>query len=221
VKERPFSLFTNFDKGVAYFECISAIDIRQFENLIENPDVTAVLIGGYDTGNMPLQMKYYIATAVNSYNKPVAFISHNDNGVADVTLEGRIGEFVKAGGIALGDMIKESAFQKLCFAMGILKQRKDIRGREKIEFIRKIMHTNLAGEISDQYCEAGDRVYKGIFGTRSFTDAEVKNAFLEARENIKEVKAAKNSPRKKISEPRPKIIQNKSLKKKKRVKSKK
>ena len=176
LKKRPFSLFTNFDQGVAYFECINSIDIKQFENLIENPDVSAVLIGGYDTGNMPLQMKYYIATAVNSYNKPIAFISHNDNGVADVTLSGRIGEFVKAGGIALGDMIKESAFQKLCFAQGIVNQQKNLTGRDKIEFVRKIMHTNFAGEISDHFCSAGDKIYKGIFSSRTFTDEEVQKA---------------------------------------------
>ncbi|MFH1253428.1 MAG: asparaginase domain-containing protein [Candidatus Uhrbacteria bacterium] len=176
LKKRPFSLFTNFDRGVAYFECINAIDIKQFENLIENPDVSAVLIGGYDTGNMPLQMKYYIATAVNSYNKPIAFISHNDNGVAEVTLSGRIGEFVKAGGIALGDMIKESAYQKLCFAQGIANQQKNLTGRDKIEFVRKIMHTNFAGEISDHFCLAGDKVYKGVFSNRVFIDDDIQKA---------------------------------------------
>lgn len=193
LKHRPFSLFTNFDQNVAYFECINAIDIKQFENLIENPNVTAVLIGGYDTGNMPSQMKYYIATAVNSYNKPIAFISHNDNGVADVTANGRIGEFVKAGGIALGDMIKESAYQKLCFAQGIVKRQKNLNGREKIEFVRKIMHTNFAGEISDHFCSAGDKIYKGIFSNRTFTDAEIQTALKEADESGKKNNHAINN----------------------------
>ncbi|MEN9561173.1 MAG: hypothetical protein RIQ56_446, partial [Candidatus Parcubacteria bacterium] len=182
VRRRPFTLFTDFDLGVAYYECINAIDIKQFENLIENPHVTGVLIGGYDTGNMPEQMKYYIATAVNSYNKPVCFISHNDNGVANVTLEGRIGQFVKAGGIALGDMIKESAYQKLCFAMGIADRQKGLTGRDRIEFVRKIMHTNLAGEISDHFCQAGDAVYRGIFSTRTFSDADIDRAILGVKE---------------------------------------
>ena len=185
---RPFSLFTKFDIGVAYFECVSAIDIKQFENLIENPEVTAVLIGGYDTGNMPAQMKYYIATAVNSYNKPIAFISHNDNGIAEVTLEGRTGEFVKAGGIALGDMIKESAYQKLCFAMGIANKQHGLSGRERIEFVRKIMHTNLCGEISEQYCERARTIYKGIFAEVSPTDEEVSKAIAEAKETPDKIK---------------------------------
>ncbi|OHB25778.1 MAG: hypothetical protein A2542_03830 [Parcubacteria group bacterium RIFOXYD2_FULL_52_8] len=188
VKLRPFSLFTKFDIGVAYFECVSAIDIKQFENLIENPEVTAVLIGGYDTGNMPAQMKYYIATAVNSYNKPIAFISHNDNGIAEVTLEGRTGEFVKAGGIALGDMIKESAYQKLCFAMGIANKQHGLSGRERIEFVRKIMHTNLCGEISEQYCERARTIYKGIFAEVSPTDEEVSKAIAEAKETPDKIK---------------------------------
>jgi L-asparaginase len=184
VKKRPFTLFTKFDQHVAYFECIGATDIKQFENLIEDPDVSAVLIGGYDAGNMPLQMKYYIATAVNSYNKPIAFISHNDNGMAEVTLDGRTGEFVKAGAIALGDMIKESAFQKLCFAQGIALRQKDLNGRDRIEFVRKIMHTNFAGGISDHFCLAGDKVYKGIFSNRVFTDADIQQAILEAGEKV-------------------------------------
>jgi len=183
VQKRPFTLFTAFDLNVAYYECINAIDITQFENLIENPDVSAILIGGYDTGNMPSQMKYYISTAVNSYNKPIAFISHNDNGVAEITRDGRIGEFVRAGGIALGDMIKESAFQKLCFAQGIVEKQKHLGKRERIEFVRKIMHTNLAGEISDHFCKAGDKVYKGIFSNKTFTDADIEKAIQEAKEN--------------------------------------
>ena len=193
VQKRPFSFFTNFDTGVAYFECINAIDIKQFENLIENPDVTGVLIGGYDTGNMPTQMKYYIATAVNSYNKPICFISHNDNGVADITFEGRIGEFVKAGGIALGDMIKESAFQKLCFVQGITAMQKGLTGRERIEFVRKIMHTNLAGEISDLFCEKGDKLYKGIFCQRQFSDADIQKAILAAKEDPKTARKSVSS----------------------------
>jgi L-asparaginase len=204
VKKRPFTLLTDFDLGVAYFECINGIDIRQFENLIENPDVTAVLIGGYDTGNMPLQMKYYIATAVNSYNKPVCFISHNDNGTANVTSDGRIGEFVNAGGIALGDMIKESAFQKLCFAMGVAGKQKDLHGREKTAFVRKFMHTNFVGEISDKYCEDGDRVYKNLFSARVFTDADIEKAIVAAKEkpgtamkSVKKHVAAKHVPKKK------------------------
>src|SRR3989344_7370053 len=149
VKKRNFSLLTRFSKHVAYFECINGIEAKQFESVVENPDVHAILIGGYDTGNMPMYMKYYIATAVNSYHKPVAFISHSDNGVAEITLNGRIGEFIKAGAIALGDMIKESAYQKLCFAMGIAHMRQDLDAKERVELVRKIMHTNFAGEISD------------------------------------------------------------------------
>jgi len=205
LEKRPFTLFTNFDQSVAYFECINGIDIKQFENLIENPDVTAVLIGGYDTGNMPLQMKYYIATAVNSYNKPIAFISHNDNGVAEVTLNGRIGEFVKAGAIALGDMIKESAYQKLCFAQGIIKRQKSLNGREKIEFVRKIMHTNFAGEISDHFCSLGEKVYKGIFSSRTFTDNDIQKALQEIDEKS-EKKDSLSSMNQNSIEPGKKIV---------------
>jgi L-asparaginase len=172
VKRRKPSLFTEFDKSVAYFECINGIDVKQFESIIENPDVSAVLIGGYDGGNMPIQLKYYIATAVNSYNKPIAFLSHSDNGVAEMTTEGRIGEFVKAGGIALGDMIKESAYQKLCFAMGIFKQN-NMPAQEKMAFVRKIMHTNFTGEISDHFCVEGDRVYTDIFPSKQITTEDI------------------------------------------------
>ena len=182
VYKRPFTLMTGYDVSIAYFECISAIDIKQFENYIENPEVAGVLVGGYDEGNMPTQMKYYIATAVNSYNKPICFISNTDNGIAVPTQDGRIGEFVRAGAIALGDMIKESAFQKMCFVMGVANQQKDLEGREKIEFVRKLMHTNLTGEISDRYCEMGDKVYKGIFSSRTFSAEDVNKAIDGANE---------------------------------------
>ncbi|HEV7449654.1 MAG TPA: asparaginase domain-containing protein [Candidatus Paceibacterota bacterium] len=176
VKKRDFSLFTDFSQEVAYFECINGIDIKQFEQVVENPEVHAILIGGYDTGNMPLNMKYYIATAVNSYHKPVVFISHSDNGVVEMSTEGRVGEFIKAGAIGLGDMIKESAYQKLCFAMGLARKQDGLDPREKMEFVRKIMHTNFAGEISDRFCTEGDKTYKGLFCERTFSDQDIEKA---------------------------------------------
>lgn len=190
VAKRPFTLFTGYDIEVAYFECISAIDIKQFENYIENPKVKAILIGGYDEGNMPIQMKYYIATAVNSYHKPIAFVSNTDNGIAEITSEGRIGEFIKAGAIALGDMIKESAFQKLCFALGIANKQK-LGPKEKIEFVRKILHTNLTGEISDKYCLEAEKVYRNMYTSKTFSDEEIKKAMIEAKEEIKELDSGK------------------------------
>ncbi|MFA6253795.1 MAG: asparaginase domain-containing protein, partial [Candidatus Paceibacterota bacterium] len=190
VKKRDFSLVHKFSQEVAYFECINGIEAKQFENIIENPRVKAVLIGGYDGGNMPLYMKYYIATAVNSYHKPVAFISHSDNGVAEITAIGRIGEFVKAGAIALGDMIKESAYQKLCFAVGLADNYKGIDVKEKVELVRKIMHTNLAGEISDHFCAQGDVVYKGLFCERTFSDEEVQKLIIQESQKEEQPQAA-------------------------------
>ncbi|OGE30933.1 hypothetical protein A2631_04610 [Candidatus Daviesbacteria bacterium RIFCSPHIGHO2_01_FULL_44_29] len=184
VKKRPFNLFTGFNQKVAYFECISAVDIKQFESYVESDDISAILVGGYDEANMPMQMKYYIATAVNSYHKPICIIATTDNGVAEIALDKRRGEFIKAGGIALGDMIKESAYQKLCFALGIASQQKKMDGRERLEFIRKIMHTNLTGEISDKYCSKGDQVYKGIFTDRVFTDEFIQEAINNVRESF-------------------------------------
>jgi L-asparaginase/Glu-tRNA(Gln) amidotransferase subunit D len=190
VKKRDFSLFTEFDQNVAYFECINGINVKQFENVVENKDVSAVLIGGYDSGNMPLQYKYYISTAVNSYNKPIAFLSHSDNGFAEIATTGRIGEFVKAGAIALGDMIKESAYQKMCFAMGLAKK-KNLEGPEKISFVRKVMHTNFTGEIGDVFCEKGDVVYKELFPAKAFSVEDVENTLKECKEkNVSPVKSA-------------------------------
>ncbi len=190
IKKRPPVLFTAFDKNVAYFECISGIDVKQFETIIENPTVNAVLIGGYDGGNMPIQLKYYIATAVNSYNKPIAFVSHSDNGIVEMTSEGRIGEFIKAGAIALGDMIKESAYQKLCFAMGIAKAH-NIAVQDKMSFVRKIMHTNFTGEISDHFCAEGDALYKKLFSAREFSSEEIDAYVQKSKENPGEKEALK------------------------------
>ena len=182
IKRRKPTLFTGFNKNVAYFECISGIDVKQFESIIENKDVEAVLIGGYDAGNMPIQLKYYIATAVNSYNKPIVFISHSDNGVAEIVSTGRSNEFIKAGAVALGDMIKESAYQKLCFAMGIANKN-NIPPQEKMAFVRKIMHTNFAGEISDRFCIDGDKVYKDIFLSKQFTTEDIDKIIADSTEN--------------------------------------
>src|SRR3989344_5334010 len=184
LKKRDFSLFTSFDKNVAYFECINGINVKQFESVVEDPNASAILIGGYDGGNMPTQFKYYIATAVNSYNKPIAFISHSDNGFADITTEGRIGDFIKSGGIALGDMIKEAAYHTLCFAMGIAKDAK-IEGRDKIEFVRKIMHTNFTGEISDNFCAKGDLIYKGLFSDKTFSSDDIEKAIKNSTKKTK------------------------------------
>jgi len=203
VKKYQFNLFTGYDVKVAYYECISAVDIKQFENFVENPDISAILIGGYDEGNMPMQIKYYIATAVNSHNKPICYIANTDNGIAEPTLKDRGGEFVKAGAIALGDMIKESAYQKLCFAMGIANRQEGLRGREKIEFVRKIMHTNLVGEISDKYCKMGDKIYKGIFTDKFFTDQDIQKAITSAKEDpeVRAVKTFQNGKLTKLKKP--------------------
>ena len=190
-KKRPFTLFTDFDSQVAYFECISAIDIKQFEAFVENPEISGILIGAYDDGNMPTQMKYYIATAVNSYNKPVAFVATTDNGVAEIK-EGAsdsLSPFIKAGGIAMADTIKESGFQKLCFAMGLAKK-EGLSGREKIEFVRQMLHTNFTGELSPRYTELGGKVYQGIFGDRNFSDDDIQKALTTHAEKV-----AKPSPK--------------------------
>ncbi|MFA5047568.1 MAG: asparaginase domain-containing protein [Patescibacteria group bacterium] len=172
VRDFPPLYFSDFNTNVAYFECINAINIRQFERYVENSDISAVLIGGYDEGNMPAQMKYYIATTVNSFNKPVVVVSNTDNGVAKPMLDGRLGEFIKAGAIFAGDMIKESAFQKLQFAVGLADKQTDLNGRHRLEFIRAVMHTNFTGEISPQYCESAKDVYRGIFVEEDPMDEE-------------------------------------------------
>ncbi|MFA6992423.1 MAG: asparaginase domain-containing protein [Candidatus Gracilibacteria bacterium] len=187
VKDWPFMFFTNFDTNVSYFECINGINIKQFERCVENPKISAILIGAYDEGNMPSQMKYYIATAVNSYYKPVAVVSNTDNGVAKPKLDGRFGEFVKSGAIALGDMIKESAFQKLQFAVGVANLQKDLHGRQKLEFIRKVMHTNFTGEISNIYGEMADDVYRDIFyeDKSGLTNEKILERILQCCETVK------------------------------------
>jgi hypothetical protein len=117
--------------------------------------------------------------------------------------EGRVGEFVKAGGIALGDMIKESAFQKLSFAQGIAKKQKNLRGRDFVEFVRKIMQTNLAAEISDRFCELGDSTYQGIFSERKFDDSDIQKAIDSCREEVTKYEPAKKSPTVKSDTPKP------------------
>jgi type IV pilus assembly protein PilB len=150
---------------------------------VENPDISGMLIGGYDEGNMPAQMKYYIATTVNSYNKPIVVISNTDNGSAKPTLIGRMGEFIKAGAIYAGDMIKESAFQKLQFAVGLADKQKDLKGRARLEFIRAVMHTNFTGEISQTYCDLAKNVYPGIFTDGALMkEDEVLNRTIKAAE---------------------------------------
>ncbi|MFA5993246.1 MAG: asparaginase domain-containing protein [Candidatus Pacearchaeota archaeon] len=173
-RKRPFTLFTDFDTQVAYYECICAGDLKQFERLIENPKISAILIGGFDEGNMPLELKYYIATAVNSYEKPIVFISNTDYGVAKTTLEGRFGEFIRAGAISLADMTKGAAFQKLQFSLGLAKKQKDIYGRKRIEFIRRVLHTNLADETCEEECKKANLVYAGLF-----TEDKTKELFSE------------------------------------------
>lgn len=193
VRDWPFLFFTDFDTNVSYFECINGINIKQFEKYVENPKISAILIGGYDEGNMPLQMKYYIATAVNSYAKPVAIVSNTDNGVAKPTLEGRFGEFVKAGAMALGDMIKESAFQKLQFAVGMGNRQSDLSGRRRLEFIRRIMHLNFTGELSNEYSTLAENVYKNLLGDdrNRFSDSEILERISKCGDPIQ--KKAKSS----------------------------
>jgi S-DNA-T family DNA segregation ATPase FtsK/SpoIIIE len=71
----------------------------------------------------------------------------------------------EAGAIYAGDMIKESAFQKLQFAVGLADKQKDLKGRARLEFIRAVMHTNFTGEISQTYCDLAKNVYPGILLT--------------------------------------------------------
>jgi hypothetical protein len=44
------------------------------------------------------------------------------------------------------------------------------------------MHTNLAGEISDRFCEAGDKIYTNILSERVFTDTEIMQAIVDTKE---------------------------------------
>lgn len=196
----PFTLFTEFDTHSAYYECTCGGNLKQFEKLVDNPKISAILIGGLDEGNMPLQLKYYIANAVNSHNKPVAFVSNTDYGIAQMTKEGRFGEFIKAGAISLGNMTKEAAFQKLNFTVGLANKQKDLNRRRRMEFIRRVLHTNLAGEISEEACTKAKVVYAGIFneGNKemfaeeeiiqriiSSTDLPKQNGKLVAKKSVK------------------------------------
>ncbi len=188
-RQRPLTLFTKFDTQVAYYECICAGDLKQFERIIENPNISAVLIGGFDEGNIPLQLKYYIATAVNSYWKPVAIISNTDYGIAHAASEGRFGEFTKAGAIMLGDMTKGAAFQKLQFAVGLANSQADLSGRRRLEFIRKVLHTNLADEITEIECRKANEIYLGLFTEDNthepFSEEEVFDRIFLSAENQK------------------------------------
>ena len=50
------------------------------------------------------------------------------------------------------------------------------------------MHTNLAGEISDKHCTLADKVYKGIFTDKIFTDEQIQEAINYAKNDIKSYK---------------------------------
>ncbi len=78
-------------------------------------------------------------------------------------------------------MIKESAYQKLCFAMGIAKK-KGFDGKERLSFVRKILHTNFAGEISDNYSEEGTTVYKDIFPAKQFSTEDIEKIIVDCIE---------------------------------------
>ncbi|MFA6888217.1 MAG: asparaginase domain-containing protein [Candidatus Woesearchaeota archaeon] len=158
-----FNVFTEYDHNVVYHEVNPfPSNVKQFERYVNAADVSGILIGAYDLGELSLEMVAHIHTAVKN-GKIIAYVSTPEYGSADLSTEGIPGEIIKAGAIALGPMTTDAAFQKLRYALGKANYA-GLTDKAKLGAVIDILYTNLAGEIDSEFCIQARKIYARFKG---------------------------------------------------------
>jgi len=144
--KREPKLFTDFDTNIGFFYPMSGVSVNTFASQVRDPSVHGFVMVGFGAGNIP-EVYYPEIEEATKLNKPVVVVTQCLKGAADMGIY-EVGAIpLKLGAISGGDMTMQTATQKLMYALGKAKEN-NIDPNKRIAFVKKIMHTNYAQEIS-------------------------------------------------------------------------
>ncbi len=137
------SINTKLDEKVALLVSYPGMDGNLINAAIEK-GTHGIVIAGTGFGNLPLKEKsvYNALKRAKKEDIPVVLTSQTIYGATNEFVYSRLRELSNFDNIIyVGNMLTETAFAKLMFVLGQTK---------KIEEVKTIMNTTLAGEISDK-----------------------------------------------------------------------
>lgn len=146
-------LFTEFDTNIELMHLISGITTDTFNWLVNNQEITGIVVVGFGPGNIPQVIpKYYEGIKrAHEIGKSVVIVGQALQG-ANSRATYEVGyKPVKLGAISGADMTMQTAAQKLMYALGLARERK-ISNYDRIAFVRDIMQTNYAQELNTELC---------------------------------------------------------------------
>lgn len=136
-------LFTDFDTGVILYKPTSGSTADTLENYINDDKVSAAVISGFGTGNVPSRLGKQYASLVES-GKPVVQCTRCLKGRALVGTYAVSSEYANLV-ISAGDMTEEAACQKTMYAVGVAKY----EGRQGIDLISRVKDIILTPQRGD------------------------------------------------------------------------
>lgn len=135
----PLVLKDNIDQNVALLKIYPGFSEEFIYSCIDN-NYKGIILESFGVGNVPGSFRSLLPAIkkATKHNIPVVIVSQCMTGAADLNLYQVGKEAHLAGAISGGDMLAETAFVKLMWALGNF---------DSIESIKKTMTTNLKGEI--------------------------------------------------------------------------
>ncbi|NPA48116.1 MAG: asparaginase [Thermococci archaeon] len=136
---RPL-LDTDINPDVAYMRLIPGLKPEFLKSVFES-GCKGIVIEGYGVGGLPYRNRNVLSTVAEiSRRIPVVMTTQAVYGGVDMSRYEVGRKALEAGVIPAGDMTKEATVTKLMWALG---------HANSVEDVRKIMTTNLAGELGD------------------------------------------------------------------------
>jgi len=140
-------LFTEFDTFMESYDQSSGTNTKIFENYVDSEDVHGILISAYGAGNIQDRLIPHIRKA-SEKGKPVLVVTNCLLGAADMGIYAVGSAPLEAGAISAGDLTKETAMQKLMYAVG-RANKEGYQERERLLFVKTLIHREYAKDIGD------------------------------------------------------------------------
>lgn len=141
-RKRTLKFQPNFDPNISVLKIFPGFDPVIIEKVIERK-AHAIIIEGFGPGNVPTLENSIIPQIEKATNLgiPIVIANQMEKGVTNLTAYEAGYQALRAGAISSGDMTTEATVTKLMWALACTR---------KLPEIRKIIETNLAGELESQ-----------------------------------------------------------------------